>query len=75
MYTYIYLQLFDEGHLTDGKGKRVDCKDAIFIMTANVANEEISQHALELRESAIDINENNISNGKADGSAGKAMYF
>ncbi|XP_067943504.1 mitochondrial disaggregase-like isoform X1 [Watersipora subatra] len=46
------LQLFDEGHLTDGKGKKVACKDATFIMTANVANEEISQHALELRDSA-----------------------
>ena len=56
-FTYYLQQLFDEGHLTDGKGKRVDCKDATFIMTANVANEEISQHALELRESAREITE------------------
>ncbi|KAF6025974.1 CLPB [Bugula neritina] len=42
------LQLFDEGHMTDGKGKRVDCKDATFIMTANVANEEISNMPLTL---------------------------
>lgn len=41
--------------MTDGKGKKVSCKDAVFVMTANVANEEISQHALELRETARDI--------------------
>ncbi|XP_064636467.1 mitochondrial disaggregase-like isoform X2 [Lineus longissimus] len=44
------LQLFDEGRLTDGKGKTIECKDAIFIMTSNLASEEIAQHALDLRE-------------------------
>lgn len=29
----------------------MECKDAIFIMTANIANEEISQHAIDLRSS------------------------
>uniref|UniRef100_A0A7N8YJA0 ClpB family mitochondrial disaggregase n=1 Tax=Mastacembelus armatus TaxID=205130 RepID=A0A7N8YJA0_9TELE len=43
----IMLQLFDEGRLTDGKGKTIECKDAIFIMTSNVASEEIAQHALQ----------------------------
>ncbi|KAF3847862.1 hypothetical protein F7725_020890 [Dissostichus mawsoni] len=33
----IMLQLFDEGRLTDGKGKTIECKDAIFIMTSNIA--------------------------------------
>uniref|UniRef100_A0A671RAZ9 Caseinolytic peptidase B protein homolog n=1 Tax=Sinocyclocheilus anshuiensis TaxID=1608454 RepID=A0A671RAZ9_9TELE len=33
----IMLQLFDEGRLTDGKGKTIECKDAIFIMTSNAA--------------------------------------
>ena len=28
----VLLQLFDEGRLTDGKGKTIECKDAIFIM-------------------------------------------
>ncbi|XP_041358486.1 caseinolytic peptidase B protein homolog [Gigantopelta aegis] len=51
----IMLQLFDEGRLTDGKGKTIDCKDAIFIMTSNLASEEIAQHALQLREEAEDI--------------------
>ncbi|XP_032365943.1 caseinolytic peptidase B protein homolog [Etheostoma spectabile] len=46
------LQLFDEGRLTDGKGKTIECKDAIFIMTSNIASDEIAQHALQLREEA-----------------------
>ncbi|RXN16876.1 caseinolytic peptidase B-like protein [Labeo rohita] len=48
----IMLQLFDEGRLTDGKGKTIECKDAIFIMTSNAASDEIAQHALQLRQEA-----------------------
>uniref|UniRef100_A0A8D3CXI4 ClpB family mitochondrial disaggregase n=1 Tax=Scophthalmus maximus TaxID=52904 RepID=A0A8D3CXI4_SCOMX len=48
----IMLQLFDEGRLTDGKGKTIECKDAVFIMTSNVASDEIAQHALQLRQEA-----------------------
>ncbi|XP_023648315.1 mitochondrial disaggregase isoform X2 [Paramormyrops kingsleyae] len=48
----IMLQLFDEGRLTDGKGKTIECKDAIFIMTSNVASDEIAQHAIQLRQEA-----------------------
>ncbi|KAK7098087.1 mitochondrial disaggregase-like isoform X2 [Littorina saxatilis] len=46
------LQLFDEGRLTDGKGKTIECKDAIFIMTSNLASEEIADYATQLREEA-----------------------
>ncbi|XP_039225687.1 caseinolytic peptidase B protein homolog isoform X2 [Crotalus tigris] len=56
----IMLQLFDEGRLTDGKGKTIDCKDAIFIMTSNVASDEIAQHALELREDAAELSRKRI---------------
>ncbi|KAK3754788.1 hypothetical protein QZH41_012786 [Actinostola sp. cb2023] len=45
----VMLQLFDEGRLTDGKGKTIECKDAIFVMTSNLASNEIANHALELR--------------------------
>lgn len=45
----VLLQLFDEGRLTDGQGKTIECKDAIFIMTSNLASDEIAQHAIELR--------------------------
>lgn len=51
----VMLQLFDEGRLTDGKGKTVDCKDAIFIMTSNLASDEIAGHALQLRKEAQEI--------------------
>ncbi|XP_057318422.1 caseinolytic peptidase B protein homolog [Microplitis mediator] len=48
----VLLQLFDEGRLTDGKGKTIECKDAIFIMTSNLASEEIAEHAMQLRAEA-----------------------
>ncbi|CAL1536861.1 unnamed protein product [Lymnaea stagnalis] len=51
----IMLQLFDEGRLTDGKGKLVECKDAIFIMTSNLASEEIAEHAIQLRQEAANM--------------------
>ncbi|XP_054706573.1 caseinolytic peptidase B protein homolog [Uloborus diversus] len=51
----ILLQLFDEGRLTDGKGKTIECKDAIFIMTSNLASDEIANHALQLRAEAEEI--------------------
>jgi len=46
----VLLQLFDEGRLTDGKGKTIECKDAIFVMTSNLASDEIADHAFHLRE-------------------------
>ncbi|XP_012288183.1 caseinolytic peptidase B protein homolog [Orussus abietinus] len=48
----VLLQLFDEGRLTDGKGKTIECKNAIFVMTSNLASDEIAQHAMQLREEA-----------------------
>ena len=38
--------------MTDGQGKTISCKDAIFVMTSNLANEEIAAHALQLRKEA-----------------------
>jgi ATP-dependent Clp protease ATP-binding subunit ClpB len=35
----ILLQIFDEGCLTDGKGRKVNCKNALFIMTSNLGSE------------------------------------
>ncbi|UJR30524.1 hypothetical protein I4U23_018053 [Adineta vaga] len=45
----VMLQLFDEGRLTDGKGKTIDGKQAIFVMTSNLASEEIANYAQDLR--------------------------
>lgn len=44
--------LYTQGRLTDGQGKTISCKDAIFVMTSNLANEEIAAHALQLRKEA-----------------------
>eukprot|EP01134_Creolimax_fragrantissima_P001993 CFRG1993T1 len=46
----ILLQLFDEGRLTDGQGKTVHCPEAIFVMTSNLAQDEIADHGMFLRE-------------------------
>ena len=48
----ILLQVFDEGRLTDGKGKTIDCKNAIFIMTSNLASDEIAEYGQQLRKEA-----------------------
>lgn len=48
----VLLQLFDEGRLTDGQGKTVECKDALFVMTSNLASDEIATHGLKLRREA-----------------------
>lgn len=37
----LLLAVFDEGRLTDGKGKTIHCPQAIFVMTSNVVQEEI----------------------------------
>ena len=47
--------VFLQGRLTDGKGKTIDCKDAIFIMTSNLASEEIAAHGLQLRQEAEEV--------------------
>jgi len=39
----IFLQLFDEGRLTDSKGRTVNGKEAIYIMTSNIGSEIYSQ--------------------------------
>lgn len=41
----IFLQLFDEGRLTDSKGTVVDFKNTIIIMTSNLAGDVIREHA------------------------------
>uniref|UniRef100_A0A673BBV2 ClpB homolog, mitochondrial AAA ATPase chaperonin n=1 Tax=Sphaeramia orbicularis TaxID=375764 RepID=A0A673BBV2_9TELE len=62
----IMLQLFDEGRLTDGKGKTIECKDAIFIMTSNVASDEIAQHGLQLREEAEEVSRRKLADNLDD---------
>ena len=41
----ILLQVLDDGRLTDGKGRTVDLRNTILIMTSNVASDYIVGHA------------------------------
>jgi ATP-dependent Clp protease ATP-binding subunit ClpC len=40
----ILLQIFDDGHLTDAKGRRVDFRNTIIVMTSNVGAELIKRN-------------------------------
>lgn len=37
----LLLQIFDEGRITDSKGRKVNCKNALFIMTSNLGSDLI----------------------------------
>jgi ATP-dependent Clp protease ATP-binding subunit ClpC len=37
----ILLQIFDDGHLTDAKGRRVDFRNSIIVMTSNIGSDLI----------------------------------
>ncbi len=39
----ILLQIFDDGHLTDAKGRKVDFRNTIVIMTSNIGSDLIRQ--------------------------------
>lgn len=39
----LFLQILDEGHLTDGQGRQVSFKNCIIIMTSNIGSELILQ--------------------------------
>ncbi len=39
----VLLQMLDDGHITDSKGRKVDFKNTIIIMTSNAGAEQIMQ--------------------------------
>jgi ATP-dependent Clp protease ATP-binding subunit ClpB len=41
----ILLQVLDDGRLTDGKGRNVDFRNAVIIMTSNIGSEWIQEYA------------------------------
>lgn len=53
----ILLQILDEGRLTDSKGRTVDFKNAVIIMTSNLGSDEIAKLCREkiLQMKAIDM--------------------
>ena len=42
----LLLQIFDDGHLTDAKGRRVDFRNSIIIMTSNFGAQTIKQDSI-----------------------------
>jgi ATP-dependent Clp protease ATP-binding subunit ClpB len=53
----ILLQVLDDGRLTDGKGRHVDFRNTVIIMTSNVASELIQEMARSGRTEAADLKE------------------
>lgn len=45
----LFLQVFDEGRISDAHGRRVDCRHAVFIMTSNIGTLEGSKSELGFR--------------------------
>src|SRR5438445_9577843 len=46
-------QLLDDGRLTDGKGRTVDFKNTVVIMTSNIGSREIQEAAAESNEAEM----------------------
>ena len=46
----VFLQIFDEGVLTDGKGRKVDFKNSIIILTSNLGSEYMLDTKLPKKE-------------------------
>jgi len=46
----VLLQVLDDGRMTDGKGRTVDFRNSILIMTSNIASQYILDHAGETPE-------------------------
>lgn len=46
----IMLQIMDEGHLTDSKGRKINFKNTVIIMTSNVGSEIIYKSGLGFKE-------------------------
>ena len=47
----VLLQLLDDGRLTDGKGRTVDFRNVVVIMTSNLGSQFIAEHTGDLSES------------------------
>ncbi len=55
----VFLQIFDEGRLTDNKGCTIDFKNVIIIMTSNVGVKDISDKPQHIGFTHINNNNNN----------------
>jgi ATP-dependent Clp protease ATP-binding subunit ClpB len=53
----ILLQILDDGRLTDGKGRTVDFKNAVIIMTSNIGSQAISESSGDLDQATPQLME------------------
>jgi ATP-dependent Clp protease ATP-binding subunit ClpB len=51
----LLLQILDEGRLTDGKGRTVDFRHSVIILTSNIGSQEIFAHHGDLDEIRTDL--------------------
>lgn len=56
----IFLQLFDDGHLTDSHGRQVDFKNTVVIMTSNVGVRKLSEFGTGVGFGTSSKNDNKI---------------
>ena len=59
--TKIFLQIFDDGRLTNGQGETVDFTNTIIIMTSNLGTKDIQRADLGFGDSSKLDNYNNLS--------------
>ena len=61
----VLLQVFDEGQLTDGIGRKVDFKNTILIMTSNIGSRELKDFGIGIgfSTSAMQANKGKIEHG------------
>lgn len=65
------LQIFDEGHLTDGAGRRVDFRNTIIILTSNVGSRQAAERGSVVGFSTT--TKQSISTNRAKSDYGKAL--
>ena len=53
----ILLQIMDEGHLTDGQGRRVNFKNAVLIMTGNIGSDILTRLDLKEKEKKAKVHD------------------
>ena len=52
------------------------CKDAVFVMTSNLASDEIAEYAIQLRKEAEEIKKNKYKmEGKGGSGDKKSIFF
>ena len=56
----LLLQVLDEGHLTDSKGRRVDFKNTIIVMTSNIGSNKIQESFMNNKDFEIAENKAKI---------------